>query len=215
MKLSSKYWNIYYKKKIFKTKSSNFANFVFKNFINIKNKNIIDVGCGNGRDSFFFAKKNMSVSAIDSSIEAIKKNTLYNNISKNKINFYCLTLEESFKYKFKNKFDYIYLRFFLHAIDKKNEKILFSFLKKNLKKNGLVFLEFRTINDDLFSKGKEMSKYERYTDHYRRFIDINILQQEIIKNNIFKIKYIQEKYGLSRTKTENPKLCRLILKKII
>jgi tellurite methyltransferase len=214
MKLSSKYWNIYYKKKSPKIQSSNFANFVFKNFINKKKKNIIDIGCGNGRDSFFFAKKKMSVSAMDSSVEAIKKNILHDNINKNKISFYCLNLKESLKHNFKIKFDYIYLRFFLHTINKENEKILFSFFKKNLKMNGLVFFEFRTINDDLFLKGKKISKYERYTSHYRRFIDIDILQDEIKKNNLFKIKYIQERYGLSRTKTENPKLCRLILKKI-
>jgi acyl-[acyl-carrier-protein]-phospholipid O-acyltransferase/long-chain-fatty-acid--[acyl-carrier-protein] ligase len=37
--------------------------------------------------------------------------------------------------------------------------------------NGFLYLEFRTIKDNLFKKGKKISQYERITDHYRRFID--------------------------------------------
>ena len=53
------YWNNYYGNvKILK--ESSFARFIMK-FIgkNRKEKKIIDIGCGNGRDSFYFYRKKL------------------------------------------------------------------------------------------------------------------------------------------------------------
>ena len=50
------YWNNFYLK--FKlSKPTKFAIFVRKNFVKSGKKKLIDIGCGNGRDSFFFSKK--------------------------------------------------------------------------------------------------------------------------------------------------------------
>ena len=50
------YWDSYYNKKI-KFKESSFARSVFKYIGKSKNKKLIDIGCGNGRDSIFFSKR--------------------------------------------------------------------------------------------------------------------------------------------------------------
>tara|TARA_B110001452_G_scaffold117275_1_gene97317 strand:+ start:2128 stop:2298 length:171 start_codon:yes stop_codon:yes gene_type:complete len=47
------FWNKFYKKKLILDKPSNFALFILK-FIKKKYTKIVDVGCGNGRDIFFF-----------------------------------------------------------------------------------------------------------------------------------------------------------------
>ena len=36
-------------------------------------------------------------------------------------------------------------------------------------------LEFRTTKDKLLQKGKKISNNENFTDHYRRFIDTDVL----------------------------------------
>ena len=46
------------------------------------------------------------------------------------------------------------------------------------KKESKIYLEFRTDKDPLIKKGKKISKYERYTDHYRRFINIDTFKKE-------------------------------------
>ena len=56
------YWDIYYKKEKFQ-KESNFAKYIFSKYLKKKIKknsfkfNLIDIGCGDGRDSFFLIKK--------------------------------------------------------------------------------------------------------------------------------------------------------------
>ena len=68
------YWNKYYSKKI-SFKHSSFAKFIFKFIKNKKFKTLIDIGCGNGRDSFFFASKGYKVTSVDISKEVIKLNS--------------------------------------------------------------------------------------------------------------------------------------------
>ena len=53
--------------------------------------------------------------------------------------------------------------------------------------------EFRTIKDPLFLKGKKISKYERLTDHYRRFIDKDILCKYLAKRKFTFINIIEKK----------------------
>ncbi len=53
------YWNKFYDKKII-NKESTFAKFTYKKIKKQKGK-ILDIGCGNGRDSFFFNQKGYNV----------------------------------------------------------------------------------------------------------------------------------------------------------
>ena len=69
-KLLINYWDNYYNN-ITNIEESSFARFVKKRIK--KNSELIDIGCGNGRDSFFFSRNNLNVTAIDISKNAIKK----------------------------------------------------------------------------------------------------------------------------------------------
>jgi tellurite methyltransferase len=199
--MNNLYWNNFYKKFYIK-KNSNFSAFVLKK-IN-KKKNLLEVGCGNGRDTFFFLKKKILCTAFDISITAIKKNK---KIVKNV--FYQKDVCKK-NLKTKKKYDYIYARFFLHAINYKQEKFFFLNCKKLLKKKGLIFLEFRTIEDPLIQSGKFLSKYERISDHYRRFINVDDFQKRI--KNIFKIMYLKQSRSFAIFQKSKPHICRIVLK---
>ena len=67
----------------------------------------------------------------------------------------------------------------LHAINETSENIFLKNISKNFQNDTLIALEFRTIKDVLMKKGKKISKYERITDHYRRFIDPNNFQNKL------------------------------------
>tara|TARA_B100000674_G_scaffold453905_1_gene426482 strand:- start:75 stop:719 length:645 start_codon:yes stop_codon:yes gene_type:complete len=206
------YWNKFYKERDKKIFSSNFAKFLKKKIIN-KKSNILEIGTGNGRDAFYFSKYSKSVIAIDQSKIAINNNKL--RVKRLKIKnliFKSLSLNNFLKIKKKNQINLIYARFFIHSINQNKENF---FLKKLVDFNNLkplIVLEFRTTKDKLMKKGKRISKFERYTDHYRRFIETNKFEKKI-KNMGFIIIYKKFGINLSKTKNDNPHLCRIIFKK--
>ena len=204
-KTNKNYWNKFYIKKLALNQPSNFAKFVVRYIKQYKSK-IIDIGCGNGRDIFFFRKKKLNFLGIDLSNNATSliKNKLIEEDKKKILNADFVKFD--YKKKIKGKFS-IYSRFTWHSINEKNENIL---LKKISKLSNLeyIFIEARSVKDDLFGVGKKLGKNEYVTDHYRRFIDKNDLIKKF--NNDFKIIYLKESKGFSKFKKENPCLIRLI-----
>jgi cyclopropane fatty-acyl-phospholipid synthase-like methyltransferase len=203
IKKNNNYWNNFYKSFLVR-KESSFARFVYKKIKTKKNSKILDVGCGNGRDTFFFLKKGFDVKGIDISETAIINNKKI--LSKN---FFLKDLCSK-KCYFNEKFNIIYARFFLHAINTKKEKFFFKNIKKIFYKNTIIFLEFRTIKDPLIKKGEKLSKYERFYTHYRRFIDTKELVKKITGEG-FKILHISSSYNYARFNNERPHICRLLI----
>ena len=204
------YWNNFYKKFNLK-KPSTFAKFVLKkNYIH-KNSKVLDIGCGNGRDTFYFLNRKIKIIGIDKSETAINKNKNINSkiflnidVIKDKKN-----IVDLFK---KERINRIYARFFLHTLNNKEEKIFIRFCDKILKKNDLILLEFRTCKDDMINKGKKISNFESITSHYRRFVDPIKFIKKLKKN--YSLVYFMQKSGLSNYKRDNPNLARIVLKKI-
>ena len=74
--MDKKYWNDYYSQNNKSQKPTSFAENVI-NIIPAKSK-IMELGCGTGRDSYYFASKEHSVFSCDQS------EVIINNLSKNK-----------------------------------------------------------------------------------------------------------------------------------
>lgn len=51
----------------------NFSNFIKEKLTSLKDINVLDIGCGNGRNSFYLAAQNFSVIGLDFSAKAINK----------------------------------------------------------------------------------------------------------------------------------------------
>lgn len=208
------YWDAFYEKNTDLQEPSSFAVFCLINFLkDYPNKSIIEFGCGNGRDSFYFALNNISVIAIDCSTKAIETNNLAlasNNIEE-KLQFYEGEFEDLIE-SFKDQFSIVYSRFTMHAVNQQAENKIMNKAFEFLPTGGLFMLEFRTINDPLMKKGKAISDTERLTTHYRRFIDATEFVQKCAKIG-FKLKYFIEQDNLSVYKEDNPVLARIVLTK--
>ena len=180
---------------------------------------VYDIGCGNGRDVIFFNKKKIYCIGIDKSPQAIfrsKKNFLhYKNRFKNK-NFCKFFFKQLKVANFS-----IYSRFSLHSISYVNEKKLLDSLinQANLE---YLFIESRTLDDELYGKGKKVGKHEfvwenvsnkhKYiSSHYRRFIDPSVLRKQLKKN--FNVIYFKKSKGFARFRKEDPCVLRIIAKK--
>lgn len=207
------YWNNFYKTDVKLNKNSNFASLIKNKFLKKKMK-VLEIGTGNGRDAFYFSNYVKSIIAIDQSKTIINENKSKSKKLKIKnLHFYKCSVNQIKKIKKKNSLNFIYARFFLHSINAKKEDLLLKNLSKYNKINPLIAFEFRTDLDKLMKKGKKLSKSERYTDHYRRFINVPSFEKKLF-NYGFKIIYKKTGINLSKTKNDNPHLCRIIFCKI-
>ena len=206
-KILIKYWNKFYKKKSI-TKESTFAKFTYKRIINKKAK-ILDIGCGNGRDSYFFNKKGFEVTGIDISQKVIEKN------SKNKMKNLSFKKFDIGKDKINDKFDIIYCRFFVHTVDELLENKLIKLIKDSKNKKTIVFFEFRNFKDKIFGtfKAKDHNKVIEFEKgHFRRIINPKIFKEKFLSKTKSKLIYQKNGINLSIVKKDNPNLSRMIFK---
>ena len=206
-KILINYWNKFYKKIPYMDEST-FAKFSYKKIQN-KNSKILDIGCGNGRDAYYFNKKGFEVTGIDISQKAIKKN------SQIKIKNLVFKKFDVGKDKLKSKFEIIYCRFFVHTLDELQENKLINIIKQVKKKDTLVFFEFRNYKDKIFGnfKAKDHNKIIEFEKgHIRRIINPKLFKEKFITKTKSKIIYEKSGINLSVVKKDNPNLSRMIYK---
>lgn len=159
-------------------------------------KLLLDLGCGNCRDSKYFIKNGIVVLSID------KKKS--DGVS-------CISFEQLIKLDLVN-IDYIYMRWSLHAIKKRLATKVLKWAYKVLKNKGKIFIEARSINDDLYGIGQKFGKDGFIHDHYRRFIRKEELLEDLIDIG-FNISFETEERNFSIMKDNSPCLIRIIAKK--
>ena len=85
-------------------------------------------------------------------------------------------------------------------------------IKNLLKPEGFFVVEARSINDDKFGVGKAVGDREFISDgHYRRFIDPDIFQSNLIANG-FKVISIEQSNQFAPTPGQNCVCIRVIAK---
>ena len=200
------YWNEYYKGNNVPTDPSDFARFALS-YIKEERK-LIDLGCGNGRDSIYFCKNGLRVTAVDSSQEAI--NSL--NTSSLPIFSVCDDFVTT-KALFCVDYDYCYARWSIHAINQKQQDELLPNVYKSLKIGGLFLVEARSVNDSKYGQGEQLSDNEFFfNEHYRRFIEKQIFIKQLMILG-FEIIYLNESDEFSKVNDDNPTLIRVIARK--
>ena len=194
------YWNNYYATKNDILPNSDFAKFTLKH--TKREKTLIDIGCGDGRDTFFSSSKKRKSTGVDFSNMAINKNQKLEN---KYLEFLYLDLNNIEHHEV--IYDYAYCRFLFHAIDEKLENKLLDWLKVNIKDK--VFIETRIQEDYLELENQ---------NHYRRYFQEKHFEQKLI-NKGFKVLFSQTSKNFSQYKkiynvddlNTDPLLLRMIL----
>jgi len=206
------YWNKTYLNNNLPTNPTSFALFCLEHYIN-KEDYILEFGCGNGRDAYFFSQSNQVV-AIDPSKVAIKKNKRHVLNSPYAANIeYKEGIFGEATLSVETQVDIVYSRFVMHAMNEESENIAIKEASLVLKYGGLLLLEFRTIKDELAVKGFSVGKYEKVTDHYRRFIDTQVFTKKLVEHG-FDIVYFIEEKGLAKLGDDDPVVARVVARKI-
>lgn len=186
------YWDNFYRESKFKLKKhSNFAEYVQDSIP--KNSRIIDIACGNGRDSSYFERKGHDVIGVDKSKEI--------DFLGSKFEVMDVTKEIPFGKVY-------YARFFLHTLTEKEMDNFLLLLSKKIDEESVVFFETRSAKNILNKeKGETFLKLSEGKKHFRMLYSKEYLEIKIKK--YFKIDYIEESDLFAIHKTERPYIIRI------
>jgi len=197
------YWQNFYKKYSVAKTPTDFAKFTLKSIPKYIKKplneiSLMDIACGNARDTVFFRNAGIKASGID--------------LFSNSVDVPYVMKKNATELKEKN--DVYYLRFFLHAIKEEEAERVLENLSKIMGKNSLIFIETRS------SKGfSQEQKIETHfaspigEKHYRMLYSGEYLKEKYGKK--FNILFSEERQGLAVFKDEDPFVVRLIMKRKI
>jgi SAM-dependent methyltransferase len=202
------YWNSFYGS--VETKQldlpSQFAVF-FLNEVDRKST-IVDVGCGTGRDSLFFASQGARVIGVDGSSTAVDlctnkaKVAGYSNAEFMAADVADPTLPLRLRERAGPRVC-VYARFFLHAIPEEAEGAFLK-LASQLADQCTLAVEFRTDRDAQQAKVTP--------DHYRRFIKPATLIARAAAVG-FAPMYFTEGFGFAKYKMDDAHVARVVFKK--
>lgn len=218
---SQAFWRAFYARHALNHQASPFAQWCLSEHL-APEQRLLELGCGNGRDSFTFIKSGLSVLAVDGCEVAIANNraqlaTLHDQTHSRFVHQDLGQIEQLTEtcpgwLKGFQRINAIYSRFFLHAIPEAAERNILAFCRKHLPSGGLMLHEFRTTHDPLMQKGEALSANERWTDHYRRFIDASRFKEQLIAQG-WEIAYFIESNGLAVFGSEDPVVARVVARK--
>lgn len=185
-------------------------------------RHIVDLGCGNGRDSVFFAELGHRVVGLDFSGKAIDDNRKrvqekgVNDVEFEQVDIAApnalaevltriedAAIQEGDARRGRLS---IFARFFFHAISEEEEDLVLATLSQCLRSGATCYFEFRTEMD---AKGDK-----RFGSHYRRFINIDRFVEKATTGGRFECFYRVEGQGMAKYFEEDPFVGRVYLRRL-
>ncbi len=140
----------------FGNEPSRFAILCYEQFVKHNAKRVLELGCGQGRDSVFFASNGLDVYALDSS--KIATDNLLQKVQGKNISIKLKHFDARGGIPFGNKyFDVVYSHMF-YNMNFTDEELKFLFIESRrvLKNNGLLYFSVRSDKDAQYNKGKRI-----------------------------------------------------------
>ncbi len=151
-------------------------------------KNVLELGCGTGSDSIYFAQHGFEVTATDFSDVAIKR--LKKVIEENNIQNITASVADIQNLQFKQKFDVIYANCSLHYFNDETTTKIFTKLHELLNEGGLLCIRCKSTKDEKYGEGTELEKdYYNRNGHVRHFFSKGYMKEKL---KLFTIVNIEE-----------------------
>lgn len=176
--------------------------------------NVIDIGCGDGRDSCAFGTTGRHVLGVDQSpvgIENASQQAEERGLAE-RVSF--RTCDVADVADLGRAMDEItqrtegpvafYMRFFLHAIPEDVQRGLMHAIDTHARPGDFLVAEFRT--------DKDAENTKVHTKHYRRFQNAEVFRASLGEHG-FEVLHFEENSGLSPYKGEDPVLCRAVARR--
>jgi SAM-dependent methyltransferase len=173
-------------------------------------QHILDVGCGNGRDSAFFAEQGHRVTALDGTALARRLTRRLARERAVKVRPVELNLNDLYsvlasgaQFAHMKSPPQIYARFLLDAIEPDTRRNFFRWAQMIQRRGGTTYLEFRTWQGTLRAKA--------FPFHYRTLLDPRRVIAEIEEYG-GSVVHREQGVGLAPFEKENPRICRLVVR---
>lgn len=174
---------------------------------------VMEIGCGSGRDSLFFARHGFDVVAFDASEDAIARcraSVAAHRIANAAFHHAALAPEAGDESlapiaaaarSRRHGPLLLYARFFLHAITTGEEDAFLRLAKLTLAQDDICAVEFRTVSDRFLAK--------ETPPHYRRYIDPEAFAEKL-RGQGFDIRYFVQGLGYANYKADNAHVARFV-----
>ena len=167
-----------------------FNNFLIKNIKLNSNSKILDIGCGRGKILGSLSSK-LKLKNKPLGIDVINHKDKDNRINFKKID------AKNFFSKNKNQFDLILIKQTIHLLDLNTIKKLLFLSKKNLSKNGKIFIfTLDTYQNELPTFKLMKTKLEKSLDRDKKILEFisNLYPKRLKKKFIYNVKILKKKY---------------------
>lgn len=207
---TASHWNKFYKSKEVSRLSppSQFAAFIIGEVP--PEAFVVDIGCGSGRDSLFFASQGHPVVGVDASSSAIDHCTaMARNVglgaqfvrAEVQSPDWISVVRSNPAYKSASSL-VVYARFFLHAIPEEGEDALLDAVRQIAKPDSTsLAVEFRTQRDATLPKSTE--------HHFRRFSSPSELLAKAVERGM-RISYFVEGFGYAKYGADDAHVARCV-----
>ena len=177
------YWNkLYSKENYFGTGQTILANSAKELIDKYSIQKILELGCGQGRDSVFFAKYGYDVTATDISENAINfVEKLKNKHDLKNLNLFVHDTEKSFDF-LNEKFDLVYSNLALQFFDLSQLSNIFSRIYNIMNKNSFFLFSTKKPGDKYFNFGNKISNNAFEYKGITRFFFENDQIRDILKD---------------------------------
>jgi SAM-dependent methyltransferase len=201
------YWDTFYgqQEPSLRHIPSQFATFVASELD--RKHQIIEFGCGNGRDTLFFAQHGHDVVGIDGSAPAIKHCRAAAEALGEDVIFIDGSVDDPdlpARLPGRQGPAVIYARFFLHAITSVEESAFLECASAITRPGDLMAVEYRTVRDQGQTKVADA--------HFRRFLTPHDFHLDAARQG-FHLTYSVEGFGYAKYREEDAYVARALLRR--
>lgn len=202
------YWDTYYaeQRTTRRPLPSQFATFVAGELD--RPHDVVELGCGAGRDSIFFATNGHRVTGVDASVQAVESCSARAQALGEDVTFRAAAIDDPTLADQIGPAEgprVVYARFFLHAITDEEEQAFFTLTKALTTPGDLLAVEYRTVRDSSGSKVTDT--------HYRRFVNPSHVQARALDLG-FDVTYAVEGFGFAKYKQDDAYVARTIFTRL-
>ncbi len=203
----SDYWDTYYaaRSSTRRPLPSQFATFVAGELEGPHR--VIELGCGNGRDSIFFAGNGHDVTGVDGSQAAVDACSALAAALGEPATFLRAAIDDPELAQRLSGSDgphAVYARFFVHAITDEEEKTFLDLCAGITSPGDVLAVEYRTVRDQVGAKETGA--------HYRRFVLPASFQSRASERG-FEVTYAVEGFGFAKWRHDDAYVARTLFRR--